>query len=226
MTGQAAPAPPPGWYPDPDGRPGHVRWWSGSAWADVTTPMGPGVAVQTSPVLAPTPPSSPPAAPPADRPPARTGPRTGWIVGLSVLGLVVAVALALAVGGSGGSTSAAQPSVSSSAPQTPGGPTFPPGTVRIIDKAAGISYPFLGDGWYEWALGAQYEVTTIAGQFFTTQELTPDRTRFIAQCTSGPVAEGYGWAGPATLQSTVTTLVDSVRVNYYPVPYERLVMIV
>jgi hypothetical protein len=199
-----------------------VRWWSGTAWADVTTPAGPGVAVQTSPLLAPPAPPAPQTTP-ADEPSPATGPRTAWIVGLSVLGLVIAVVAALLVGRGGSAAPAAQ-APASSASQSPPGPTFPPGTVRIVDRASGISYPFLGNGWYEWALGSQEEVASIAGQFFTTQEITPDHSRFIAQCTSGPLLDGYGWAGPSTLRTTVSTLADSVRANYYPAPNERRVM--
>ena len=51
MTGPEQPAP--GWYPDPDGAAGMVRWWNGISWSDVATPAGPGVSVQSSPVLAP-----------------------------------------------------------------------------------------------------------------------------------------------------------------------------
>jgi hypothetical protein len=189
----------------------------------VTTPVGPGVAVQTSPLLAPSVPASPVSATAGGDPSPGTGPRTAWIVGLSVLGLVIAVVAALLVGRDGSADPAAR-SPASSASQVPGGPTFPPGTVRIVDRESGISYPFLGNGWYEWALGSQEEVSSIAGQFFTTQEITPDQTRFIAQCTSGPLVDGYGWAGPSTLKSTVTTLADSVRNNYYPGPNERRVM--
>ena len=220
MTGPGLPAPPPGWYPDPDGAPGLVRWWHGSGWSDVATPAGPGVAVQTSAQLAPRPAPAPVPPEPAA---ASQGPRAGWVIAISLLVLVVVVGAGLLVGrsGSGGTTEVA-PTVPPVSP--PAGPTFPPGTVRIIDETAGISYPYLGNGWYEWDLGAQYETEQIAGQYFTTQEVTPDATIFIAQCTSGPLVETYGWAGPETLQATTATIADSVRANYYPEPNERRVM--
>ncbi|WP_448627088.1 DUF2510 domain-containing protein [Geodermatophilus sp. URMC 64] len=216
--GDAAPAP--GWYPDPDGAPGMVRWWSGAAWSDVTTPVGPGVAVQRSPVLAPPPP------PPPSRPPdAPTPPRSfpaGLVVGLSVLALVVVLVVGVLVGRSNDATTADAPVPDD---PVPSGPTFPPGTVRIFDEASGLSYPWLGEHWLEWNLGLQNETTAIAGQYFVTQEDLPDGYDvFIAQCTSGPVGQGYGWAGPSTLQSTVRTLADSVRRNYYPAPNERRVL--
>src|SRR5688572_17632277 len=158
-----------------------VRWWSGTSWSDVATPAGPGVAVQSSPVLAP--PTRPPAAPTellssGDRDPHRS--RTGWLVGISLLVRVLVVGIGVVIGRSGGSGNPVATPSSSSVPQPPAGPTFAPGTVRIIDEDAGISYPCLGDGWYEYALFPQVEVTTIAGQFFTTQEVTPDNSIFIA----------------------------------------------
>jgi hypothetical protein len=141
-----------------------------------------------------------------------------------VLGVVVAVVAALLVGNAGTGTGTASGPTASAVPEPPAGGTFAPGTVRIFDRAAGISYPYLGESWFEWALGSQEEITSIAGQYFTTQEVTPDDSSFIAQCTSGPVAEGYGWAGPATLATTVSTLADSVRENYYPEPNERRIV--
>jgi hypothetical protein len=212
QTGSA----PPGWYPDPDGAPGTVRWWSGTTWSDVTTPAGPGVAVQAPPVQAPPQPAVPPT-PPAS--PRRA--RTGWVVGLSVLGVVLVVLIGFLVGrpsGGGGDDADA------SGPSVPAGPTFPPGTVRIIDEAAGISYPYLGDGWYEYDLGVVVETASVAGQFFTTQDLTPDGGTFIAQCTSGPLVEQFGYAGPGSLQATLAQVADSVRGNYYPAPNERRVL--
>lgn len=220
MTGPAQSAP--GWYPDPDGAAGMVRWWNGVGWSDVATPAGPGVAVQTSPVLAPPAPlTTSPVAPPV---PPGTGNRTPWIVAVSLLVLVAVVGAALFLGRSGSDTPVADPAVPSGQPLPQAGPTFAPGTVRIVDDVSGISYPFLGNGWFEWALWDQQETTETAGQYFTTQEVTPDGTTFISQCSSGPLADGYGWAGPSTLQSTLATVADSVRLNYYPGPNERKVL--
>jgi hypothetical protein len=221
VTGTGKSTPAPGWYPDPDGTPGLVRWWNGVNWSDVATPAGPGVAVRTAPALAPPAVPVPPTVHQEPAPAPRRAARTFWVVGLSVLGLVVVLVVALVAGRSASGPAAQNPSAGT---QLPSGPTFPPGTVQIVDKAAGISYPYLGNGWLEYNLTQQLETTATAGQYFTTQATIPDGGEFIAQCTSGPVAEGYGWAGPATLQTTLTALADSVRGNYYPAPNERRVL--
>jgi hypothetical protein len=145
-----------------------------------------------------------------------------WGIGLSVLTLVVVVVIGLVVGSSGGTAVVADPPAA--VPPPPAAPAFPPDTVRIVDEAAGISYPFLGNGWYEWALDPQAVTTSTAGQFFTTQEQTPDLGMFIAQCTSGPLVERYGWTGPGSLPATLMTLADDVRARYYPAPNERTVL--
>ncbi|MPQ99848.1 DUF2510 domain-containing protein [Modestobacter sp. I12A-02628] len=217
--GQPTTSAAPGWYPDPDGAPGLVRWFDGAAWSDVTTPAGPGVALAGD-QHAWTPPQHPgwEQAPPASR-----SRRVPVVVGLSVLGLVLAVVLAVVLSGSGG-TGPSPGAPGSVAPQAAPGTPFPPGTVRITDSDAGISYPFLGNGWYEYDLGRQRETVTTAGQFFTTQDLTPDGTSFIAQCTSGGLQDGYGWTGPGSLAATMPQVADSVRLNYYPMPNDRRVL--
>ncbi|MGY1762931.1 DUF2510 domain-containing protein [Geodermatophilus sp. SYSU D00779] len=214
MTGTSSA--PPGWYPDPDGVPGMVRWWNGGGWSDVTTPVGPGVAVQ-APATAPAPVPEP-AAPPPPPGPGRTPRRTGWVVGLSVLGLVLVVLIGFLVGRPSSSVDDTGPT----ALPAPSGPAFPPGTLRIVDEAAGIAYPYLGQGWLEYDLQDVAETTSVAGQYTVTQESTPDGGPFIAQCTSGPLSPLFDPAGG--LQPTLAQVADSVRLNYYPGPNEREVL--
>jgi hypothetical protein len=130
-----------------------------------------------------------------------------------VLGLVVAAVVAVLVAGRGGQR--AEP------PPPPGpmaGQPFPPGTVRIVDDVAGLSYPYLGNGWYEYDLGREVERTAVAGQYFTAEELDAV-TLNIAECTSGPLADRFGYPGPAGLPATTAAVADFVR-SYFPEPNE------
>ncbi|SDO17474.1 Protein of unknown function [Klenkia soli] len=207
-------AAPPGYYPDPDGAPGMVRWWDGGGWSDVLTPAGPGVSTGRGETA-----HRPAPSPWQPAVPVRGHGRTPWVVGAVVTAVVVLV-VAVVVGTTGRGTSNPSPTVVA----VPTGPTFAPGTVQIVDEDAGIAYPYLGDGWYQYALGAPLETTSVQGQYFITQDTVPDGGEFIAQITSGPVAEGYGWSGAGSEQATIETLAESVRANYYPGPNEREVL--
>ena len=96
--------------------------------------------------------------------------------------------------------------------------------MRIVDEAAGIAYPYLGQGWLEYDLAAVVETTSVAGQYLVTQEVTPDGGPFIAQCTSGPLSPLFHYAGAGSLRPTLAQVADSVRLNYYPGPNEREVL--
>jgi hypothetical protein len=213
--------PPPGWYADPDGAPGTARWWNGGAWSDVTTPAGPGIALRTMPEQAPRWESDEELIT-SDTPPTAGG-RTRWLLGLGALALVVVVVVAALVGGS----ATDDPPVSSGPAPSTGrsGPSeFPPGTVRIVDENAGISYPHLGTGWFEYDLMPKPETVGVAGQYFVTQDDPPSGGVYLAECTSGPVADGFGWTGPDSLRTTALAVAASERANYYPAPNEQRVL--
>jgi hypothetical protein len=144
------------------------------------------------------------------------------VLGGGVLVLVLLVLAAVLVGRSG------VPGPEAAAPTTPAGPSgpssFPPGTVRIVDEASGISYPHLGDGWFEYDLGPKLETLAVAGQYFVTQEDPPSGGVYLAECTSGPVADGFGWTGPESLRATALAVAGSSRAGYYPAPNEQRVL--
>ena len=201
-----------------------VRWWNGIGWSDVATPAGPGIAVGSMPSGGPA-----PAGPPREElitsgeepPPGRLRP---WLIGLGLVGLVVVVMAALVGGFSSSEDPAAGPATPTSGadPSTPR--SFPPGTVRIVDEAAGISYPHLGNGWFEYDLTQKPETLAIAGQYFVTQDDPPSGGLYLAECTSGPIAEDFGWSGPESLPSTAVAVAESQRANYYPFPNEKRVL--
>jgi hypothetical protein len=143
------------------------------------------------------------------------------VVGLSVLGLVLVVLVGFLVGRPSGSLDDTGPTALP--PPGGSGSAFPPGTLRIVDEAAGIAYPYLGQGWLEYDLEDVAETTSVAGQYLVTQEVTPDGGSFIAQCTSGPLAPLFV-PGAGGLQPTLAQVADSVRLNYYPSPNEREVL--
>ncbi len=215
--------PPPGWYADPDGAPGTARWWSGAAWADVTTPAGPGVDVGAMPELAAPRWESGEELITSDAPP-RAGNRTQWLIGAGALVLVVIVVVAALVGGAGADDPpvSSGPTTTTAAPPTPS--EFPPGTVRIVDENAGISYPHLGTGWFEYDLMPKPETVGVAGQYFVTQDDPPSGGLYLAECTSGPLADGLGWTGPDSLRDTAVAVAASQRANYYPAPNEQRVL--
>jgi hypothetical protein len=150
--------------------------------------------------------------------------RGGWLVGLGLLAVVVVVVAAL-VGGSAADDPVATESGGPTTGAAPSGPSpFPPGTIRIVDENAGISYPHLGNGWFEYDLLPKPETLTMAGQYFVTQEDPPSGGVYLAECTSGPVADGFGWAGPDSLRDTALAIAASQRANYYPSPNEQRVL--
>ena len=215
--------PPPGWYADPDGAPGTARWWTGTGWTDLTTPTGPGVEVGSMP--------EPPVSRwegdeeflSSDGPPrSREGSRSRLLIGIGALVVVVAVVVAVLVGGSRGGDPPVSSPASGSGTSKP--PAFPPGTVRIVDREAGISYPHLGTGWFEYDLAPKPETDSVQGQYFVTQDDPPSGGLYLAECTSGPVADGFGWTGPDSLRATTLAVADSERANYYPAPNEQRVL--
>jgi hypothetical protein len=93
-----------------------------------------------------------------------------------------------------------------------------PNSLRIVDKASGISYDYLGEGWKDWAMGTMFENISTVGEYIITQPTVPGGGNFIAQVTSGLLAPTFGTPGPSGFPTALAAVEESVRGNYYPQP--------
>lgn len=135
--------------------------------------------------------------------------------GLGVIALIVVILVATGVFRAGDpDPSAKQGSYNPSPSQS--GQTG----VRIVDKASGISYDYLGEGWQDYNLGTLIENQEVVGQYIVTQPKIPSGGEFIAQVTSGLLATQFGSPGPDQFASALQDIEMSVRGNYYPQPNE------
>ncbi len=218
----------PGWYADPDGVPGLQRWWSGTGWSELTQ----GGPTYTGPAGYGSAPYGSVAAPPRPPPDVIGSPerrtRPGWLPG-ALLGGAVLLIIVLAVtllswGSEGGRPPIGDPGIPTAPTDTGPENTFPPGTVRIIDPDAGISYAYLGEGWREVAFDPRPEMITTHGQYIVTQETVPDGGTFIAEASSGPLAPQFAVTGPADFAAVIDAVSESFRANYYPAPNEKDVL--
>lgn len=220
----------PGWYDDPDRVPGQQRWWDGQSWGELTrggpaavgTPSGRPGATTGGDVRA--------AHPGEDIIGTRDGAATRLTWVLIAAALAVVVVVALVVVGLGGRDTppilGPGPTGPITAVPTPGpsDPGLPPGTVRIIDPDAGISYAYLGEGWREVDFEQRAEMRTVHGQYIVTQQTVPGGGEFIAEATSGLIAEPFGPTTPDGYAALAVPLVESFRANYYPGPNQQNVL--
>lgn len=223
-----------GWYPDPEGAPHTVRWWDSErgAWTGHTAIAG---SVETD---------GPPGSVKPPRPPRDFGRYGPGIAILLVTALVVFVLVIANRDDSGGGEPAARgdqpiptgpsesPSIgqlcANTQPSKPGRPVGPsPAGPRIVDPDAKLSYIQLDDPFRSWdrgtwgsssgGLGEEFAM----GQYFVTQQNTPDGGPYMATVLSGIVPAGSADDPRANIECAAKVIAEDVRKRYYPQPNER-----
>jgi hypothetical protein len=232
--------PPPGWYPDPDGTPGRLRWWDGVAWSQATR-HAPG------PVVAPRSPAAPPGVltglPERDVPvPPRPSRRIVWWLtggGLVALGLVLVFVFVLVPVGREAARRAAAPQPSQSIPPlaalcpSPTGGSVPPGPVppppagpRVTDRDAGISYSRQPAPWRAWDRGT-WDGGTLGVRFRTGYYFVTERYsggQYLASVLSGAVPATVNDGLSLDLECTGRQVAEDVRRSFYPEPNTKEVV--
>jgi hypothetical protein len=246
--------PPPGWYPDPDGTAGRLRWWDGVAWSAATkvasaaTEVAPSAATEQGPV--PPPPFAPAdllgSAPIAgdDVPvPARPSRRAVWWVSGGVAAVVVVVLAVAVVLSSGGPAPSFDPRffpdpVPSAPPlanlcpppsvgaSPPGlGPAAPRGP-RVADGAAGISYAAQPAPWRAWDRGPWTE-GSLGVEFRTGYYFVTEQYAggdYLASVLSGSVPATVNDGLSLDLRCTGRQVAEDVRGAFYPTPNRKKVL--
>jgi len=231
-----------GWFPDPDGAPGALRWWDGAAWTEHTTTAG------SAGSLGP-PVTSHRRSRPGGRPrTASPNRRRNMLLGLAIVGVVlliggsVAAGLALrgptrdVLGGPGGlglpQQSSAPPlstRCQGTQPDLPGPPSHggpPPTGSRIVDANAHISYAAQGPPFIPWTLGTWGGTGSLGekfttGQYFVTQAETPQGAPYLATVLSGTVPATIGDDPHPNIECAAQVIADDMRASYYPQPNQR-----
>jgi uncharacterized protein DUF2510 len=220
-----------GWYPDPGGVPGRLRWWDGSQWTDQ-------VRDQVDEM------SSDGMSPPRNRTPL-------YLAG--GVALIVVLLIGIIVAGNGGGSGNGGPSAgdrdlptdiptelptelpgrprvtiapcdttkpASTAPASPTQAPPPERAPRVSDTDAGISYAGQGEPWRPWdrvwqTPGLQAKFST--GYYIVTQSDTPGG-EYYATVLSGTVSALVGDGPPADPRCVAQQLIEEVRGAYYPEP--------
>ena len=217
---------PSGWYEDPYGAPGLLRWWDGRQWTEATEPaQGP----PPEPLYGHQPPEplyGQPPAPPYAGPPPGTGGRSAlpWLLaGGAVLIVIVVVVVTSVVlfGGDDGDPDASPgsptptASAGSSAATATGTRSAVTGTVT--DAKAGISYARLGPPWQiadaSWMRPGLFD----AGEVSIVQEPFEEYASFNATSLSGVPRsdESAGYTGSQDLSTVAQRVTNRILAEHF-----------
>ncbi|WP_090591747.1 DUF2510 domain-containing protein [Auraticoccus monumenti] len=172
----------PGWFPDPSGRPGQLRWWDGRAWTTHLRPADGASGVTGT--------TRPPGPGPVGRP--RTG-RVLFVAAAVLVALVVVVVLVVQRAGGGGGPGGPGGQSTSDICVTPDqSPTPPPQDTPGRVTSGRVSVPDLGSGW-----SLQPDTRVPFGRGMMRQQMSVDDSPpWIVSLNVGTMVSGDGFFSP------------------------------
>ncbi|KAB2347266.1 DUF2510 domain-containing protein [Actinomadura rudentiformis] len=216
MSGQS----PPGWYRDPYGTPGLLRYWNGAQWTQASQPTdaweAPRSPTTPQPWAAPQPrPWSTPQ-PWQPPPPARQGSNKGLLWGLiggGALLVVLILVVGIVVGVMEGETSPTSTPTTRSAARSPV-------TGEINDDQAGLSLVRLGGDWSWEQLGPDAGFRNMYGftwaELAVVQEKYDGTQSYYANAYTGRLPSSITYNGTQDLASATTTLAKTIEAEPEP----------
>jgi hypothetical protein len=225
---------PSGWYDDPYGTPGLLRWWDGRQWTEET---------ERAQDPQPAPRYDPPAPlygqpePPYGQVPVRPAGRNAlpWLLagGAGLVAVVVAIVAVVFIlrdedgGGSGPMASPTSSSASAASPSATPTPTAPVTRSAVIgtvtDAKAGISYDRLGPPWTpadsDWLRTDLFS----GGQVSVVQAPFEQYESFNATSLSGVprAAESAGYTGPQNLPAVGRSVTARIVHEHFDLAADR-----
>jgi hypothetical protein len=235
---------PSGWYEDPYGAPGLLRWWDGRDWTDRTEPAQAAQAGQAGPLPPYGPPPAPPYGPeppPFDQAPDHPEPPAGrerlpWLLaaGAGVLVVVAVVAATMLIvrdERGGGPAASATPTVSGTPTASSPPPAVPPARSPVIgtvtDTTAGLSYDRLGSPWTPADSGWLRPDLFSAGQVAVVQAPFEQYASFNATSLSGVprTAESAGYTGPQDLPAVARRVTGRILTEHFALAKTQMTLV-
>lgn len=211
---------PPGWYDEPSGDRGLLRWWDGQSWTSVTRRRSPAEEAAPQPAADFLSGGGTGPADLLDSAQPRPASSRRRLAGAGIAGVLAVIVLLAVLPGRGADPDEGLadprpvPTTTVPAPDPVPAPTTPrPVTGRVTDRVARLAYDVLPGDWREWDRDSFRGLESTSGYYRITQDSVPNGQTYWANVTSGQVDPAIA---VGALPEAGAALVETLARSYYP----------